>query len=103
PHSIDRVLSQLLLAGKLQKAAGLIIGDCANCTPGDSKRRRLKLNYSLENVLRERLGGLGIPVVYGLKFGHTRDRLTLPLGVMASLEVSDRQGVKFKIEESATV
>jgi muramoyltetrapeptide carboxypeptidase len=103
PHNIDRVLTQLLLAGKLQKAAGIVIGECANCSPGDSRRRVLKLNYSLECVLRERLGNLGIPVVYGLKIGHTLDRLTLPLGMMASLEVSDRSGVKFKIEESATV
>lgn len=102
PHNIDRVLSQLLLSGKLQKAAGIIVGECIECQPGDSKRRVLRLNYSVENVLRDRLGNLGIPVVYGLKLGHTTDRMTLPLGVMASLRITDR-GVKFKIEERATV
>jgi muramoyltetrapeptide carboxypeptidase len=102
PHNIDRMLSQLLLAGKLQKCTGIVIGDCINCEPGDSNRRVLKLNYSLEEVLRDRLGTLGIPVVYGLKLGHTKDRLTLPIGVVASLEASSN-GVFFKIEEAATV
>jgi len=102
PHNIDRILSQLLLAGKLQKAAGIIVGECADCKPGDSKRNTLKLSYSLEHVLRERLGNLGIPVVYGLRFGHGIDQFTMPLGAMASLEAWSG-GVRLKIEESATV
>jgi muramoyltetrapeptide carboxypeptidase len=96
------MLSQLLLAGKLQECAGIIVGDCLNCRPGDSKRNILKLNHSLEEVLRNRLQGLNIPIVYGLKLGHTTDRLTLPIGVMAYLEATEG-GVIFKIEESATV
>jgi muramoyltetrapeptide carboxypeptidase len=59
----------------------------------------LPLNYSVESVLRERLGDLGIPVVYGMRFGHGDDQITLPLGAMASLEAT-KQGVKFKIEEN---
>lgn len=102
PHSIDRMLTQLLLAGKLKDAAGIAVGECVKCRPGDSGRNALPLSYSVEHVLRERLGGLGIPVVYGLRFGHGTEQFTLPLGVMASLEVS-RQGVRFKIEEAATV
>jgi muramoyltetrapeptide carboxypeptidase len=100
PHQIDRFLTQLLLAGKLQRAAGILIAECVNCTPGGSKRYVLPLNYSVERVLRERLGDLGIPVVYGLRFGHGDDQITLPLGAMASLEASKQGGVKFKIEEN---
>ncbi len=102
PHTIDRMLSQLLLAGKFDLAAGIIIGDCNGCRPGGSKRNVLTLNYSIETMLRDRLGHLDIPVVYGLKFGHTIDKLTLPLGVMAQLEAT-ASGVKFKIEEAACV
>lgn len=100
PHSIDRMLTQLLLAGKLDKAAGLIIGDCAGCRPGGSKRNVLPLNMPLETILRERLGHLDIPVVYGLKLGHTVDKVTLPLGVTASLSAT-ASGVRFKLEEAA--
>lgn len=102
PYSIDRMLSQLLLAGKLKDAAGILVGECVDCRPGDSKRNVLPLSYSVESVLRDRLGSLGIPVVYGMRFGHGTDQFTLPIGVMASLHASSG-AVRFKIEESGTV
>src|SRR5262249_17727289 len=68
PFSIDRMLSQLLLAGKLQKAAGIIVADCVRCRPGGSGRKVITPSDSLEDVLRARLGTLGVPVVYGLRF-----------------------------------
>lgn len=101
PHSIDRYLTQLLLAGALQKAKGILVGECYTCEPGGSGRQRLPLNKSVEQVLKERLGGLNIPVVYGMRFGHGHDQFTLPIGVNAVLEAA-RGKVKFKIEESAT-
>lgn len=100
--SIDRMLTQLLLSQKLQCAAGIIIGECVNCRPGESQRRSLSLNHSVEAVLRDRLGDLGIPVVYGLHFGHSKEKFILPLGVMASLEVG-ADGARLEIEESGVV
>ncbi|MBA3859360.1 MAG: LD-carboxypeptidase [Cyanobacteria bacterium PR.3.49] len=102
PHEVDRMLYQLALAGKLQKAAGIVIGECTNCGPGGSGRNYFPLNASLDRILEQRLSGLGIPVVYGLRFGHSKEKCTLPLGVMATLEAADG-GVRFKIEESATL
>jgi muramoyltetrapeptide carboxypeptidase len=119
PHNIDRILTQMVLAGKFDRARGIIIGDCSGCKPGGSKRNVLPLNASLEVMLREHFSNLGIPVIYGLKLGHTPDKVTLPLGIMASLEVtrsstgssssssstgySDSFSVKFNIEEAACV
>lgn len=102
PHNIDRMLTQLLLCGKLKDAAGILVGECAKCKPGESGRNALSGDYSVEEVLRERLGKLGIPVIYGLRFGHGAQQMTLPLGVQASLEASGKS-VKVKIEESATI
>ena len=101
PHQIDRMLSQLLLGGQLQEAAGIIIGECIGCTPGESNRQRLSLNVSVEAVIADRLGKLGIPVVYGLRLGHGDDQFTVPIGAMATLEAHG-QSVMFKIEESAS-
>ena len=101
PHSIDRYLTQMLLSGALNKAKGIIISEFVTCSPGDSGRVRLSLNHSIENVLRDRLGNLGIPVAYGLRFGHGREQFTLPIGAMASLE-ANRGKIKFKIEETGT-
>jgi muramoyltetrapeptide carboxypeptidase len=102
PHCVDRMLTQLLLAGKLQKAAGILVGECVDCRPGSSHRRRFNINQSLETVLRDRLGKFGIPIVFGLRFGHGSEKFTLPLGVMATLECSHKD-VRFRIDEGATL
>ncbi len=102
PHSIDRMLTQLLLAGKLKDAAGIVVGECIDCKPGDSRRNVLNYNYSIEHVLKDRLSQLGIPVIYGVRFGHTKDKVTLPIGVDATLEVS-KDRVLFRIDESGVM
>ncbi|WP_425058959.1 putative murein peptide carboxypeptidase [Sporomusa carbonis] len=80
PYRIDRMLTQLLLAGKLQDAAGIVVDACADC---DSEAK--PPSFTVEDVLRDRLGGLNKPVLYNLHFGHTADKTTLPLGVRAML------------------
>ena len=88
PYRIDRMLTQLRLAGKLQSCAAIAIGhfrDCEN-RPG----RFPEPSYSLSHVLQELIGDLGIPAVYGLPFGHVRSKLTIPLGIQAELNATDR-------------
>ena len=80
-YQIDRMLTQLRRAGKFDQAAGIIIGEFVDCDPLDHNWFR-----SLDEVLDNNLGGLKIPVLYGLTIGHTNDQLTLPLGVMATLD-----------------
>jgi muramoyltetrapeptide carboxypeptidase len=80
PYRIDRMLTQLMLAGKLQDAAGVVFDACAGCDAEDET-----LGFTVEEVLRDRLGSLKIPVLYNLHFGHTPDKATLPMGVMAEL------------------
>jgi muramoyltetrapeptide carboxypeptidase len=99
PFSIDRMLTQLLLANKLQQAAGILVGECTNCRPGESGRKTVPLNRSVEYIVRDRLGSLGIPVVYGMHFGHSKEKFVLPLGAFASLEVT-ADGARLEIEES---
>lgn len=101
PHSIDRMITQLELAGKLRDIAGLIVGECVSCRPGNSKRNVLSLNQSVEAMLREKFEGARYPVIYGMRIGHSADKCTLPLGVMASLAADDEM-VVLKLEESAT-
>ncbi|MEJ7619017.1 MAG: hypothetical protein WKF30_19025 [Pyrinomonadaceae bacterium] len=85
PYSIDRMLTQLRLAGKLANIAGLIFGACEDCGPRDYKPSMV-LPYSLGEVLDNILGDLRVPVLSGLTIGHTNDQLTLPLGVRATLD-----------------
>ena len=85
PYSMDRMLTQLRLSGKLDAAAGVVFGECARCTPRDYKPG-FDSNFSLGEIVDDILGGLKTPVLAGLTFGHTADQLTLPLGCLAALD-----------------
>ena len=85
PYSMDRMLTQLRLAGKFKDIRGLIIGECSECTPREFQPS-FESTFSLPEVLDNILGGLDLPVVSGLTIGHTADQLTLPLGVEATLD-----------------
>jgi len=81
PYSLDRMLTQLRLAGALAKARAIVFGEMHNC----GTRRRLLA------VLRDRTGDLGIPVAFGLPSGHGRGKQTLPLGVRVRLDAGGRR------------
>lgn len=78
-YRIDRMLTQLALGGKFDRAAGVVFGRCTDCASRPS-------GFSLEDVLRDRFGSLRIPAISGLSFGHIEHKLTLPIGVMATLD-----------------
>lgn len=99
PYSIDRMLTQLRLAGKLSSAAGVIFGECEDCRPRDYKPS-YESTLSLGEVVDEILAPLPVPVLSGLTIGHTDDQLTLPLGLMTTLDADKGDLI---IEESATV
>ena len=88
PYRLDRMLTQLLLSGRLDGLSALIIGQIVDCG-------EIELIY---NLLKERLGGLPIPVVTGLPVGHGNENISLPLGRPALL---DTERMVVEIEESA--
>ena len=85
PYRIDRMLMQLILAGKLQSARGIILGECTDCVPAKPGTPTLQL----EEVFEELIAPLGIPAFYGLSIGHGRDKAVIPLGVQAQLDADD--------------
>lgn len=78
-YRVDRLLTQLRLAGLLGRVAGVAVG--AFTEAGDAPDAP-----SIAEVLEDRLGDLGVPVATGLPFGHVADNWTLPLGVRARLD-----------------
>jgi muramoyltetrapeptide carboxypeptidase len=97
PYRVDRMLTQLKLAGKLQEAAGIVWGTCTECTPAKSS---FEVNLSMSDLLDEILGDLGKPVLSGLVFGHTKEKATIPIGVEAELDAGAK---RVAIVEAATV
>ncbi|KHE67956.1 LD-carboxypeptidase [Halobacillus sp. BBL2006] len=80
PYRIDSFLSQLKLAGKLDEAAGVIVGDFSGSEP---KKRDQSL--TLEQVLDYYFSGLNKPVLSGFKIGHCLPHFAVPLGTKATL------------------
>jgi muramoyltetrapeptide carboxypeptidase len=85
PYRFDRMLTQLLNAGLLQQVAGVAIGINKDCEDPDAAKTKEYLQ-TLEDVLRDRLTPLGVPVVAGLPFGHVAKNATLPVGIRATLD-----------------
>jgi muramoyltetrapeptide carboxypeptidase len=81
PYRIDAMLTHLGLAGALQGVRGFVLGSFIQCVP-KPKHRELRL----PEVLRDRLGRFGVPVMGGLRAGHGRRNLPLPLGARATLD-----------------
>jgi muramoyltetrapeptide carboxypeptidase len=84
PYRVDRMLCQLWLAGKLQVAAGIVLGEFIRCDPAKGME-----SFTLPEVLRETLGGLKVPCFYGLAVGHMARKATLPLGVKAEMDAGN--------------
>jgi muramoyltetrapeptide carboxypeptidase len=87
PIRIDRALLYLEQTGKLEDVRGVVVGELAGCEWHEwTSSPRSK---TLEEVLEGRLGGLGLPVLYGLPLGHGASAATLPLGVEATVDADE--------------
>lgn len=81
-YRVDRLLSQLKLAGLLDQLAGFVFAQCTRCeSPGD-REPALSLNRVLDDWIRP----LGIPSWQGLALGHVPDKLTLPIGIPVAID-----------------
>ena len=80
PYSVDRMLTHLWMAGRLEQVAGIVLGKFTD-DGYDSN------TFSMEEVLRDRLEPLGIPTLRGAMIGHIEDKTVVPLGVRARLDV----------------
>ncbi len=81
PYRVDRMLTQLIQSVDMRLVAGIALGVFTKTENEDDSP-----SQSMIDVFRDRLGGLGVPVIYGLSFGHIRDQFTLPIGVEAELD-----------------
>jgi muramoyltetrapeptide carboxypeptidase len=79
PYRVDRMLTHWRWSGHLQKLKGIAIGRF-------SQSEVTTPSFTMEEVWRDRLTDLGIPVVMNLPFGHDGENAPLPVGCIAELD-----------------
>jgi muramoyltetrapeptide carboxypeptidase len=94
-YRLDRMMTQLKLAGIFNKLAGFIFGQCPNCTP-DADYGSL----TLEEVIWNHIQPLKIPAWYGAAIGHIDTIMTLPIGL--EVEIDATKGTIQMLEPAVT-
>lgn len=76
PHyKVDRMLTHLRRSGVIEGVAGVAIGQFTNCPEA-------------AEILLDRLGSLGVPMLGGLPIGHGEQHFAVPLGIPSILDVT---------------
>ncbi len=75
-YRIDRMLTQMQMAGCFDRIAGLCFGTFENC--GEAS--------DIDRIIDERFGGMSVPVLSGFPIGHGNPNLSLPIGLEAVLD-----------------
>jgi muramoyltetrapeptide carboxypeptidase len=97
PYRLERMLTQMRLAGMLDNLAGVVIGKCNDCSPGGSQSSWDRSELEVYNYI---FSTYNYPVFYGLLIGHTSTQFTIPIGLDAAIDSDDGS---LKILESAVI
>jgi muramoyltetrapeptide carboxypeptidase len=81
PYRLDRMFTQLKLAGILGQVKGVVWGTCDGCSPGEGFG-----SLTIPDVLDDHVKPLGVPAYSGAMIGHVDRQFTLPLGVQVELD-----------------
>jgi muramoyltetrapeptide carboxypeptidase len=84
PYRIDRMLTQLKLAGILDKIKGIIVGKCIHCTPNHPGSTYG--SFHLMQVLQDHILPLNIPAWYGAMISHEKRMFTVPIGLTVAID-----------------
>lgn len=90
PYQVDRMLRQMVLAGKFDGVTGFIFGEMLNCvSPGASPDL-------VEQTILRVLDWFDGPIAFGLRSGHvSRANVTVPLGIRAELVLEGEPKLKY--------
>ena len=78
PYRLERMMTQLLMAGKLDQPAGVLLGDFTRCDDAGPRDFR--------EIATEVFRHVSYPVVMGMRAGHGDENLALPFGARMALD-----------------
>jgi muramoyltetrapeptide carboxypeptidase len=83
-YRVDRMLTQLKLAGVLGKIKGFVFGGCSECGPGNGNYGAL----TLEEIFADHIKPLGVPAWQGAMIGHAQPQWTVPEGAQVEIDAA---------------
>ncbi len=89
PYKIDRMLTQLKLAGKFDNCNGMILGQFNYLDK--NKPFYPGLQFSVRQIINQIIKPLNKPTIFNYPIGHGDDIVTLPIGVYAELNTEERK------------
>jgi len=78
PYRVERMLTHLKMAGKLEHVAGVVFGDFTRCEDDGSR--------DVKEIIGEIFHDAPYPVVIGMRAGHGQANLALPFGAKMHLD-----------------
>lgn len=84
PYRVDRMLTHMRLAKVFDRVAGVALGEFVGCEAPRPNEQ------TIDDVLADRLGDLGIPVISGLPIGHGKRNVSVRLGQRATIDAAAR-------------
>lgn len=94
-YAIDRMLRQLWQNGLLKDIKGLIFGNFSHCQPNKQE----PYEFTVKEVLQQYANLAKVPTIYNFPAGHERTNAFLPLGVNATINITD-DNINFFISEA---
>lgn len=81
-YRMDRMITQLKLAGILNQISGFVFGKCTDCPPSKGGYGSL----TMEDIFEDHIKPLKIPAFSGAMIGHIKDKFTIPVGLEATID-----------------
>ena len=94
PYRIDRYLSELKLAGKLDLVNGIIIGRFSR---RETEAPDRSTDFQMHQVFQQYFSKMKVPVIFNFPSGHGSKNVSLPLGCIVEINTDDEI---FKVLES---
>ena len=85
PYLVDTALNHLIQAGKLDGIAGFVFGTDVNLK-NQTIPSQPESTLSIEEMLDELIGPLGIPAIANVPVGHGKHLATMPLGARVRVD-----------------
>ena len=85
PHRVDAMLTHLLATGGLDRVRGIVVGEMTGTDTPDKHDPTIG-PWAWREIVRDRLGGLGVPLVTDFPAGHGPLRATLAFGAEVRLD-----------------